>query len=158
MARRHESLIPLSHQHHHGLFVSLRLEQKLPEARRDSAAMAALARAILTFFDRDLVPHFAAEEQTLFPVMEQYVGKLALIEELLEEHRQLRALVDRLRQSDPEAQAETLQTFGELLRDHIRKEERQLFPIFEEKLPEAAARTVGEHIKPQLPPPVVPEL
>lgn len=148
--KRHKSLIPLSHHHHYGLVMSHRLEQELPKQRADPQAVAALAGEVVGFFDRDLLPHFAAEEEALFPAMEQHLGKLAVIDELLQEHHRMRSLVDQLRQSEPGTQADTLQAFGELLRDHIRKEERVLFPIFEEKLPESVAHALGDQIRQRL--------
>jgi len=132
--------------------MSHRLQRDLPKQRRDRQAVAALALDVVEFFDRDLVPHFAAEEEALFPVMEQHVGKLAIIDELLQEHRRMSSLVDQLHQAEPGTQAGILQTFGELLRDHIRKEERLLFPIFEEKMPGTVARAVGDQIQQKLKP------
>jgi hemerythrin-like domain-containing protein len=150
--KRHESLIPLSHQHHHGLVLSHRLQQGLPKRREDHQAVATLAKEVVEFFDRDLVSHFTAEEEALFPAMEQHLGGLAIINELLQEHRRIRSLVDQLRQSRLEAQVEPLLAFGELLRDHIRKEERVLFPIFEEKMPASEVDIIGNQIQQKLKP------
>jgi len=148
--KRHESLIPLSHQHHHGLVMSHRIQQELAKGQDDRLAIAALADAVVEFFDRDLVPHFGAEEAALFPTMEQHLGELAIIKELLREHRQMCSLVDHLRQSESGTQVEALGAFGELLRNHIRKEERLLFPMFEENLPESVARSIGPQIQEKL--------
>ena len=41
---------------------------------------------------------------------------------------------------------EILSRFGILLAHHIRDEERKLFPLFEERVPEAEARQIGEEI------------
>lgn len=148
--KRHESLIPLSHQHHHGLVMSRRLQQELPQQRQDQPAVARLAQAVVEFFDRDLVPHFAAEEEALFPRMEQYGGALTIITELLQEHRRIRSLVECLRQSEPGTHAETLRAFGDLLREHIRKEERVLFPLCEATMPASALSRLGDQIRQKL--------
>lgn len=93
------------------------------------------------------MPHFAAEEEGLFPIMEANLGRLPLIEELREEHNRFRTWVEALRRSmKADASAETLQAFGALLHDHIRKEERVLFPIFEQQMPPEEARQAGEAI------------
>ena len=88
-----------------------------------------------------------AEEEELFPIMEANLGRLALIEELREEHSRFRAWVEELRRSmETASSAEVLQAFGALLHDHIRKEERVLFPIFEQRMPPEEARRAGEAI------------
>jgi len=48
-----------------------------------------------------------------------------------EDHRQLRALLDGLRQNNIAA----LDSFGRLLSAHVRFEERELFPALESLLP-----------------------
>ncbi len=147
MARRHESLIPLSHGHHHGLVLSLRIRRTLARSGLDADALRELARAVVAFFESDLAWHFAAEEEGLFPLMEANLGRLALIEELREEHDRFRAWIEALRRSmKTTPSAETLQAFGVLLHDHIRKEERVLFPIFEQRMPPEEARRAGEAI------------
>jgi len=148
--KRHERLIPLSHQHHHGLVMSHRLQQDLPKRREDQPAVAALAQEVVEFFDRDLVLHFAAEEEARSPAMEQYLGELAVINELLDEHQRRQALISQLRRSEPGTQTETLHVFAELLRNHIRKEERLLFPLFEENMPESWTARIGEEIRQRL--------
>jgi iron-sulfur cluster repair protein YtfE (RIC family) len=147
MGRRHEELIPLSHGHHHGLVMSLRVRRELARATSDGEAREQLACALISFFESDLVPHFAAEEEGLFPVMEANLGRLELLEELRREHERFRAWIEELRRS---ASAETLRDFGALLHDHIRKEERILFPIFEARIPPEEARRAGEAIAQRL--------
>lgn len=129
--------------------MSHRLEEGLTEKQADSPT-AEVLKEVVGFFNRDLVPHFAAEEEVLFPAMERHLGKLAVIAELLQEHRRIESLVASLGQSEPNMQTETLRAFGELLHDHIRKEERVLFPIFEEKMPESAARAIGDEMQQKL--------
>ncbi len=147
MARRHESLIPLSHGHHHGLVLSLCLRRELSSASRDETALRSLVRAVVSFFEEELVPHFAAEEEGLFPLMEAALGRLALIQELREEHERFRTWVAELRHvTDSPSVEETLRAFGALLHDHIRKEERVLFPLFEKRMPPAEAQRAGEMI------------
>jgi len=143
MTRRHEELIPLSHGHHHGLVMSLRIRRELARAASDAEALRQLACALISFFESDLAPHFAAEEEGLFPIMEANLGRLELLEELRKEHERFRAWIEELRNS---ASAETLREFGALLHDHIRKEERILFPIFEARMPPEEARRAGKAI------------
>ncbi len=63
MARRHESLIPLSHEHHDALLLAWRLRtgdlsKREPELR---------AKHVSAFFDYRLINHLKLEEELLFP-------------------------------------------------------------------------------------------
>lgn len=145
--KRHQSLIPLSHQHHHGLVMSHRLKQ-LPD-HPDAQAVAALTGEVVTFFRDHLTPHFDAEEKALFPVIEEHGDRPPLIDELREEHGRLSALVEQLGAPTLEIaeRASLLRRFGHVLEAHIRKEERVLFPLYEERVPEPVAHRVGAHIE-----------
>ena len=94
-------------------------------------------------FARDLAPHFAIEEQLLLPALES-VGEGALAERMRADHDQLRGLLD-----DPRPDNVVLSEFGALLRDHVRFEERELFPVAQERLPDdvldAVARACRAH-------------
>jgi hemerythrin-like domain-containing protein len=146
MSKRHQSLIPLSHQHHHGLVMSLRLRQERPAGLSDPAATVTLSHDLIDFFDRDLAPHFAAEEEALFPAMERHLGKLAIIEELRQEHQQMIVMIEQMRQSSAQSSPASLWEFGDLLHDHIGKEERILFTLFEERIPDEIAVEIGQQI------------
>jgi len=87
------------------------------------------------FFEGDLVTHFQAEEEVLFPAMLDISGTTAIIGELLAEHNKLRALIDQLHQTKTSSLAATLREFADTLEAHIRKEERELFPIYEQQAP-----------------------
>ena len=68
-----------------------------------------------------------------------------LVAQLKSEHREFRKLVARL--ADPEGQRKFLFDFGDLLEQHIRSEERRLFPAFETLVPAADAERTGREIK-----------
>ena len=70
-------------------------------------------------FDAELEPHFQAEEADLLPAMRR-AGETALVERTLQEHAALRALLG-------EGQSENLEAFADLLTQHIRFEEKELF-------------------------------
>jgi hemerythrin-like domain-containing protein len=93
-----------------------------------------------------LVCHFRAEEEVLFPSLRSSVPQCAaLIDELLRQH-------DRLRRAMPQLEAGTglaklIFDLGDLLEAHIRKEERELFPLFEKHVEPAEAETIGAELK-----------
>lgn len=132
-SRRHDSLIPLSREHQCGLMLCLRIHRGLVEQGANSNWLETKAGHAVRFFEGDLVAHFQAEEEVLFPAMRDLSGAGLIIDELLVEHAKMRRLVDQLRGNEISSLAETLKEFADTLEAHIRKEERELFPIYEEQ-------------------------
>ena len=141
--RRHESLIPLSREHHYALMLCLRINRGLPTHGKDSKWLQSKAQQVSLFLESDLATHFIAEEKILFPSMQGTPLAASLIAELVAEHRELERLVSRLRDQDTTATAATLKEFATSLEAHIRKEERLLFPIYEREI----ARSVAERVE-----------
>jgi hemerythrin-like domain-containing protein len=108
---------------------------------REKAAQAA------QFLDTDLAAHFKAEEEALFPAMQKFSGASALLRELLAEHRKLEALAERLRGREVAKLADALGAFADLLESHIRKEERELFPLYEKQMSPELAAAVEREVK-----------
>ena len=147
MAKRHPALIPLSHDHHHGLALALRcrkhaLGQLNPG---DPAAMEACAAEVSRFFNGNLAAHFEAEETVLFPLMSAYEECRELVARLQGDHRKFREMLSGPMERG--ALPKFLFDFGDLLEQHIRSEERQLFPAFETLVPADDAERAGKEIK-----------
>jgi hemerythrin-like domain-containing protein len=147
MARRHESLIPLSRQHNHALILSLLIRRRDGIEKGEAAWLGSAAERIRRAFEGELSGHFDVEETVLFPDMERFLGKLALVEELREEHRHLRGLVQKI-ESVPAAAL--CDDFSTLLDSHVHKEERQLFVEFEKRMPREEALRLGREIESRL--------
>ncbi len=147
MARRHPALIPLSHDHHHGLALALRCRKHAlgQLGPGDAASTEACAAEVARFFDENLTAHFEAEETILFPLMEIHQESRELVARLEREHRRFRELVTR--PADPGGRRKFLFDFGDLLEQHIRSEERQLFPAFERLVPAAEIKRAGDEIR-----------
>lgn len=147
MAKRHPALIPLSHDHHHGLALALRcrkhaLGQLNPG---DPAALDACVAEVSRFFNENLTVHFEAEETVLFPLMTAHEECRELVARLESEHRTFAELVADA--GGPAGPRKFLFDFGDLLEQHIRSEERQLFPVFETLVPAPEAERAGREIK-----------
>ena len=157
--RRHESLIPLSREHHYGLLVCLRIQRGLTTHKTDLDWLRERAGKVIHFFQSDLKTHFEVEEEIVFPAMSGVEEARATIGELLGEHRNLATLVGQLQQAAGSELARLLREFANLLEAHIRKEERVLFPYYERNvLPKQAAQvknrvlqTIGTAMKPRHP-------
>jgi iron-sulfur cluster repair protein YtfE (RIC family) len=128
--KRSESLAPLSRQHHQGLFVALRLK------RAEPATAVAARRAFLDFWESEGREHFRIEEDLLLPAYARHgAHDHPAVVKVLTDHVDLRrraADVAATESVDPEL----LHQLGERLERHIRHEERVLFPLIEEALPD----------------------
>ena len=131
--RRHQALVPLSHDHHHGLVQARRLRRAGDEA--DPERLLQVASGFVDFFAREGAGHFRDEEEHLFPLLADCGDRAtSLLAEIAVQHAAVRSLVGQLRRSIQagSVEAEVLDRLGELLEQHIRLEERQLFPLIEE--------------------------
>jgi iron-sulfur cluster repair protein YtfE (RIC family) len=157
--RRHESLIPLSREHHYGLLVCLRIHRGLENHETDLDWLRERADKAIRFFESDLKTHFEAEEAIVFPAMSGIVEARPTVEQLLDEHRSLARLADRMRQAVGVELSPLLREFADLLEAHIRKEERVLFPCYEENISPKKAdhvqirvlEVIGSAMKPKHP-------
>jgi hemerythrin-like domain-containing protein len=138
--KRTPELRTLSEDHHHGLVQARQLRRATDADEADSAEAA--VKGFLDFWQKDTALHFRKEEEVLLPVMARYGGDLSRqpLVEMIEDHARIRGLVMQL--SDEviggNVRLETLHEVGERLEAHIRLEERVVFPLIEESLPEAA--------------------
>lgn len=129
--KRAEALRPLSRDHHKALVAAIRL--------REATDADSGAAAFVEFWQEHGRHHFHVEEDVLLPCWALH-GNLdeAAVHRMLDEHLQIRRGVLRLESGG--AGLPELAELGQLLTDHVRFEERQLFPLIEEQLdPDALA-------------------
>jgi quercetin dioxygenase-like cupin family protein len=129
--KRTPSLIPLSHDHHHALVAARRLRQA---AKTEQIERGAAVAEFLGFFATETVAHFRLEEEVLFPTLARAgdeAGEL-LVRALLD-HQRVRAMVAELERGRTAGSpdASVMRQLGELMAEHVRLEERQLFPLIE---------------------------
>jgi len=135
---RDPGLIPLSHQHQHGLALCVLTRRSLA-ADASAASVAKLAQRVIDAYELELAEHFEIEEQVLFPAC----GMMAIIAELVEEHRALERMVAGLRSAPS---ASLLKEFCALLSAHIRREESDLFEKIQRELPQEVLQRAGIEI------------
>ncbi|HEX2960169.1 MAG TPA: hemerythrin domain-containing protein [Ignavibacteriales bacterium] len=144
---RSKSLVPLSHDHHHALKLAQMLKKNAPRLESVPESPKEKARRALEFYESDLVVHFAAEEKVLYPFVKGKDKILdGLFKEIMEEHKEIRHLVESLLQAETGLE-EKLDTLGRLLEGHIRKEERELFPRIQEVFSEDELNELNGKIK-----------
>ncbi len=138
---RDKNLIPLSHQHQHALALCVRIERASPVPEQDLPAWQA---EVAQIFRGEIQIHFAAEEQVVFPTARGFEELSGLVEGLLSEHAQLRQMFSHAQAG--ELNANDLKTFGQMLSNHIRKEERQLFEKLQQFLSAEQLSAMGRQL------------
>ncbi len=104
------------------------------------------AREFGDFYVKNLSSHFEAEEKVLFPALRSLAPESrSLIEELLRQHEQMRKWATCL--NEETNLGKMIHDLGDLLERHIRREERELFPIFEMKVGDNEAERVKREIE-----------
>ena len=113
--KRIEALIPLSHDHHHALWLSLKIRTGFKKGIDPSR----IKKHTDWFFKVHLIHHFEIEERYIFPILGQ---DHELVKRALAEHRKLEELF-----RSTEDVEKNLVLIEEKLESHVRFEERILF-------------------------------
>ncbi len=106
--KRHPALEPFSRDHNDGLILARSLQLRRPGAETET-------RQAWTI---ELKDHFDEEERLVGPLLEE-----AQRTRMIQEHREIERRIDSL--------PDEMERLGDLLHDHIRWEERELFPWIE---------------------------
>lgn len=128
--KRHTSLIPLSREHHNALILARSLQKDTPVYKGMPSDAESKVKLAQKFYEEELIQHFEEEEKilTLIGGINAPIDLLAEI--ILREHEELKMLFKSLDNSRD--LAASLDTLGKTLENHIRTEERQLFPLIQE--------------------------
>jgi hemerythrin-like domain-containing protein len=147
--KRTPELRDLSDHHHQGLVQARRLRRAA--TGEETSTPEATAEAFLKFWQEETTAHFREEEEALLPVLARYGGDVGRgpVAQMLAQHAQIRGLVMKLSDEvrNGVVNPETLEGIGELLETHIRLEEREVFPMIEEVLPEEGLTEVASRLK-----------
>lgn len=136
--RRSPALVPLSHDHQHALELALALRRATAPAAPD------LADRATRWFADEGAHHFATEEELLLGALPRSVaGWASATTRVRSEHEEIRDRVGRLDRRRGTDLVPELHALGELLNDHVRFEERELFPTLEQHLDEATLAALG---------------
>jgi len=130
MSKRHERLIPLTHDHHHALAEARRLHLA---AQRSTPDRVAAANTFLEFFGSETLAHFREEEEEIFPLVIEAAGAKDPMIRLLLDHVQMHGLVGRLQAelAGDGPSEDTMSAIASALQEHIRYEEKVFFPLVE---------------------------
>ncbi len=132
--KRHEALAPLSREHHPSLMLAQLLKKDAPVYKGMPVEPDAKAAYAVNLFHVSMREHFRKEEGLLLKIrgMNKEIDTLA--GDIVKEHQELSNALLVVRFSDD--LVNDLDRLGRNLEQHIRKEERVLFPLIEQYCPE----------------------
>ena len=125
--KRDPRLAELSREHHHALVLARRA-RRAAEGHGSRSSQDVWGEVVRRFA-AELAPHFEIEERLILPALELR-GEEELAARARDDHARLRRLVC----DDEGCLQARLEEFGSVLTEHVRFEEREMFPIAEEKL------------------------
>lgn len=134
--KRDPNIIPLSREHHYGLLFCWKIRQGL--AKRID--LERIRHYVLHFWKSNLQGHFAEEESLLFRDRSD-----ALCIEAMQQHGRIRGLVLAIEGSGAWMEA-NYRNLADQVDQHIRYEERQVFPFLEQAMTKEQLTAVGEQL------------
>lgn len=127
--KRHESLAPLSREHHAALLLAQLLKKDAPVYKGLPTLAHDKAEYGLQLFNTSMKAHFIKEEQIIEKLMGLNETIDAVGTEIVQEHKELTVAFLALKGST--SLADDMDALGNKLEQHVRKEERLLFPLIE---------------------------
>lgn len=143
--KRHPSLVPLSREHHPALLLAQLLKKNAPVYRGMPSIADEKASYAVALFQRDLKAHFMKEEAMLQKIAGHYPEISGLVKEIEQEHRDLTSAFMAVQSSAD--LVNDLDALGRKLEQHIRREERVLFPLIEKICPPEMMEEIGALLK-----------
>ncbi|MEO6358419.1 MAG: hemerythrin domain-containing protein [Ferruginibacter sp.] len=145
--KRHPSLAHLSRDHHGALLLARLLQKNAPAYNGLPTDVAGKAAYALKQYTEELVPHFIAEEQ-IFKWVIGINGQLdLLVQTIHREHQELHQLFSNF-PDGPDLES-YLDATGKALETHIRKEEREVFPLMQECCDDAMMDKINHYLSSQ---------
>jgi iron-sulfur cluster repair protein YtfE (RIC family) len=124
--KRHSALIPLSQDHHKALLLAQLIKKNAPEYHGLPTDIIGKMNFAKEIYHTELERHFKDEEEFVFPYLKGKDVELDnLISEIMNEHIILKDKILSL--NDNLNLIDQLDEIGNILGEHVRKEERILF-------------------------------
>lgn len=105
-------------------------------------------KQIVERIDAELTMHSHIEETIFYPEMEQYDELKDMVEESIEEHQEVAAMLDEIELLEPNQEEfqNALDDLIENVSQHIQLEEEELFPQVHELCDETTLEQLGEQL------------
>lgn len=135
--RRNENILKLSKEHHFSLLFCWKIRQGL----KMNIEPNRITDYVEYFKSGFLDPHFREEEDFLFALVDD-----SRVDKAIDQHKQINGLIDELAKNTQNHSYEKLEKLANLVDDHVRFEERQLFPFMEKTLTNEQLDEVGKNL------------
>ena len=135
--KRNKNIVALSRDHHHGLLLCWKIRQGL----KMNVELKRIGNYIHFFWKTQMVEHFRKEEELLFSKIDGPV-----CDRVKDEHGIIRLLVDGIDRHDKNNRNSYIE-FSNLLEQHIRYEERVLFPYLEANISASELEAIGKELE-----------
>lgn len=136
--KRSPYIIKLSRDHH----ASLLFCWKLRQGEKNAIEKERMKKYVAYFFEEHLKPHFREEEEFLFSSAKND----AVVLRAMDEHKNINQLASKIIDSDSENLTAEFTAIADMVDQHVRFEERELFPHMEELLSEKQLIEISEKL------------
>lgn len=132
--KRSEQIKPLSRDHHFGLLFCWKIKQGL----QYNIALSRIQNYVQYYWQNHLRQHFEEEENILFNQLPN------ICQTAIKEHLLIESDIQKINAGN--FTAEDYERFAELVSNHIRYEERTLFPLIESSLEPLLLDKIGKQL------------
>ncbi len=146
--KRHPALAHLSREHHGALILARLLQNNAPAYKGLPADTKGKAEYAVKFYNEELIKHFEEEEKVLQLVKGNNAQLDVLVEAIFREHQELHAAFKSI--NNHQNFTMHLDDLGKALEVHVRKEERELFPLIQETCSEELMTAIDRSLSSQL--------
>jgi hemerythrin-like domain-containing protein len=146
MAKRHQALIPLTHDHHHALAQARQM--RIASEGTDEQSLEQ-GRQFLEFFRAHTIEHFREEEEIVFPVVIEDDRARPLLTRAVVDHLEIHALVAGMGReiADGHSTRDSGRAIASHLERHVRFEEGEVFPMLERLASEEQLTEISESLR-----------
>jgi hemerythrin-like domain-containing protein len=135
--KRNENIVKLSRDHHASLLFCWKLRQGI----KHHTAADRILKYVQYFRTHHFAPHFKEEEELLFaPLKDEKVLKA------ISDHKTINGLINDLNISKPNELENKLSQLADAVDEHVRYEERILFPHLETEFSDEQLENIGKQI------------
>ena len=142
--KRHPSLAHLSRKHHGALILARLLQNNAPAYKGLPTDTDGKALYASKFYQEELIKHFEEEEKALKIVTGVNDALDLMVQTIFREHQELHESFKSI--NNHSNITVHLDELGKVLENHVRKEERELFPLIEQTCSEGLLAAIDKSL------------
>ena len=135
--KRNENIVKLSQDHHASLMFCWKLRQGV----KYNVAVQRMIKYIQYFWEHHFSIHFKEEEEFLFASL-----KDDKIQKAIDDHQKIKTFINEINITGAESPLNIILELADMVDEHVRYEERILFPHLEKALTQNQLENIGKQI------------